>query len=40
MELAQTFGEFGYVSSICNEDWTPAMNDIAEMIFTTIEESP
>jgi hypothetical protein len=40
VELAQTFGESGYVSSICNEDWTPAMNDIAEMIFTTIEESP
>jgi hypothetical protein len=32
VEVARSFGANGHVSSICNEDWTPAMIDIAEMI--------
>jgi len=32
VELAQDFGENGYVFSICNEDWSPAMRGIAEII--------
>lgn len=32
VELAQQFGKLGYVSSICNGDWSPAMSDIAALI--------
>ncbi|MBN2343113.1 MAG: hypothetical protein JXX29_08155 [Deltaproteobacteria bacterium] len=32
VELAQLFGNMGYIYSICNEDWTPAMNAIAARI--------
>ncbi len=32
VEVAQSFGAYGFVSSICNEDWTPVMLDIARMI--------
>jgi hypothetical protein len=32
VELAQAFGENGYVFSICNADWTDAMEDIARVI--------
>ncbi len=32
VQVAQEFGDSGYVSSICNDDWTPAMMDIAAMI--------
>jgi hypothetical protein len=32
VELAQEFGENGYVFSICNADWTDAMEDIARVI--------
>ncbi len=30
--LAQLFGDMGYVYSICNEDWRPAMNAIASRV--------
>jgi hypothetical protein len=33
----ELFGARGYVSSICNPDWTPAMTDIAELIAERIE---
>jgi len=36
VELAQKFGENGYIYSICNEDWSPAMKDIARRIATII----
>lgn len=32
VELAQQFGSNSYVYSICNEDWSPAMETIAEII--------
>ncbi len=32
VELAQQFGDMGYVSSICNEDWTAVMEEIAKLI--------
>jgi hypothetical protein len=32
VELAQLFGQRGYVYSICNADWSPAMTDVAAMI--------
>jgi hypothetical protein len=32
VELAQELGENGYVFSICNDDWDPAMKGIAAMI--------
>lgn len=32
VQLAQLFGELGYVYSICNEDWTLAMTDIGQII--------
>ncbi len=32
VELAQEFGRFSHVSSICNEDWSPAMSEIASLI--------
>ncbi len=32
VELAQEFGNFSYVSSICNADWSPAMSEIASLI--------
>lgn len=32
VKTAQTFGANGYVTSICNEDWTPAMRSFAAMI--------
>ncbi len=31
VEVAQQFGENGYVYSICNEDWTAAMRDVARI---------
>jgi len=32
VKLAQKFGDFAYVYSICNPDWRPAMAEVAEMI--------
>ena len=32
VELAGMYGELGYVTSICNSDWLPAMSEIGEMI--------
>jgi hypothetical protein len=32
VELAQQFGARGYVYSICNADWSPAMSELAAMI--------
>ncbi|MBW2278831.1 MAG: hypothetical protein JRF63_15165, partial [Deltaproteobacteria bacterium] len=32
VELALDFGSRGYVFSICNEDWSPAMNELAAVI--------
>jgi hypothetical protein len=32
VELALDFGSRGYVYSICNDDWSPAMNDLAAKI--------
>jgi len=32
VEVAQSFGETGYVFSICNENWSPAMEKIADII--------
>ncbi len=32
VKVAQEFGERGYVYSICNADWSPAMKEIAEVI--------
>jgi hypothetical protein len=34
--LAQELGESGYVYSICNEDWSPAMEDFAGLIFSRL----
>ncbi len=31
VEVAQQFGENGYVYSICNEDWTAALRDVASI---------
>jgi hypothetical protein len=39
VELAQSFGPGGYVFSICNEDWLPAAEDVAELIATRLEGS-
>jgi len=39
VELATSFGDGGYVSSICNEDWRPAAEDIAQVIATRLEGS-
>jgi hypothetical protein len=36
VELAQAFGDMGYVSSICNEDWTAVMEEIAKLITCSI----
>ena len=32
VEMAQEYGDNGYVYSICHDDWSPAMESIAEMI--------
>jgi hypothetical protein len=32
VKVAQNFGPSGYVYSICNEDWSPAMKEIARVI--------
>ncbi len=40
VEMAQRFDDQGYIFSVCNEDWSPAVNDIANMIGKTLEESP
>lgn len=32
VKVAQEFGSNGYVYSICNSDWGPAMNEIAQLI--------
>ncbi|MDJ0764622.1 MAG: hypothetical protein QNJ97_16710 [Myxococcota bacterium] len=32
VQLAKKFAKNGYVYSICNEDWSPAMRDIAQVI--------
>jgi hypothetical protein len=37
VELAQAFGPGGYVSSICNENWLLAAEDIATLIATRLE---
>jgi hypothetical protein len=36
VELAQSFGPGGYVFSICNEDWLPAAENVAELIATRL----
>ncbi|MCP4198456.1 MAG: hypothetical protein GY762_15005 [Proteobacteria bacterium] len=36
VEVAQEFGDNGYVYSICNEDWSPAMADIANLIAVAV----
>ena len=33
VELVQDFGANGYVFSICNADWTAAVDGIAQMIY-------
>jgi hypothetical protein len=38
VHLAQEFGNSGYISSICNADWTPAMLDIATLILEHVEQ--
>lgn len=37
VRLTQLFGESGFMYSICNEDWTPAMKQIARMVVTKSE---
>lgn len=37
VQVAQEFGELGYVYSICNENWGAAMSDIAVMIGERVE---
>ncbi len=37
VQLAQEFGCAGYVYSICNEDWSQAMSEIARMIVKCID---
>jgi hypothetical protein len=37
VSLAQKFGCAGYVYSICNEDWSEAMTEIARLIVKCIE---
>ena len=32
VELAQSFGDRGYVYSICNADWSVAMSELAGLI--------
>lgn len=32
VQVAESFGSNGYVYSICNQDWSPAMKDIAQVI--------
>ena len=32
VKLAQSFGEMGYIYSICNEDWTPVMTNVANTL--------
>jgi hypothetical protein len=32
VQMAQLFGARGYLYSICNADWSPAMTDLAAMI--------
>lgn len=37
VEVAQSFGDMGYVYSICNGDWSPAMEKIAGIIAEQIQ---
>ena len=37
VKVAEDFGKNGYVYSICNKDWSPAMQTIAEIIARQIE---
>lgn len=36
VEVAQDFGQNGYVYSICNADWSPTMKHIADSIAVRI----
>jgi hypothetical protein len=36
VEVAQDFGPYGYVHSICNEDWSPALKEIALALAGTV----
>lgn len=36
VNVAESFGSNGYVYSICNQDWSPAMRDIARVIAQNI----
>lgn len=37
VKVAEDFGKNGYIYSICNDDWSPAMQTIAEIIARQIE---
>jgi hypothetical protein len=39
VKTAQDFGKNGYIYSICNESWFPAMRDIAEIIARAVNEA-
>ncbi|MCP4600338.1 MAG: hypothetical protein GY847_07365 [Proteobacteria bacterium] len=36
VQVAESFGANGYVYSICNSDWSPAMKDIAKVIVENV----
>ena len=36
VKMAQRYGKMGYVYSICHEDWSPAMEEIAQLIAENI----
>ena len=37
VNLAQLFGDNGYIYSICNEDWTPIMTEMGEVVLQRLE---
>ncbi len=37
VELAKEYGSLSYVSSICNEDWSPAMSEIGSLIASRLQ---
>ncbi len=39
VELAQLFNQDGYISSICNEDWSGAMSEIANRVVKRLQDS-
>lgn len=38
VEIAQSLGKRGYISSVCNDDWSQAMHDIAGMLHQAVYE--